>query len=183
MNPAARGLRSASELGAHRPHGTRLRYMSGCKCFRCRRANSDYEHQRQVARAAGDWNGIIDAKAAQSHLQRLSGQGVGLRSVVAATDIARSILHEIVNGERLRIRARTARKILAVTPEFARADWAKVCAANAWRLIDELIEEGFSRAAIARQLGYRTPALQFKRERITARTEQRVLALHRRLTT
>jgi hypothetical protein len=101
----ARGLRPIGELAASRPHGDRLRYMAGCHCFKCRRANSDYERMRQAARLAGDWNGIIDAAPARAHLLKLSRAGVGQWSVVAATDIARSMIHEIRNGDRLRIDA------------------------------------------------------------------------------
>lgn len=156
--------------------------MAGCKCFRCRRANSDYERMRQAARLAGDWNGIVDATRARRHLKYLSSAGVGQCSVEAATDIARSMVHEIKNGDRLRIRARTERKILAVNLA-QRADRAKVPAAQAWRLINQLINEGFTKAAIARQLGYQSPALQLNKKRITARNERRVVVLHRRLTT
>jgi hypothetical protein len=177
-----RGLRPIAELGADRPHGDRLRYMSGCKCFKCRRANSDYERQRQAARLAGDWNGIVDAKAARRHLFKLSRLGVGQRAVCHATDIARSMIHEIKNGDRLRIRARTERKILAVTPAV-RADHSHVPALRAWRLIERLLEEGYTKSALAKLLGYRTRALQLKRHRITARNEQRVITLHQRLTT
>lgn len=181
MNPVARGLRPIAELGARRPHGHRLRYMAGCKCFKCRRSNSDYERQRQAARLAGDWNGIVDARRAKRHLKKLSRAGVGQWSVCFATDIARSMIHEIKNGDRRRIRARTERKILAVTPA-SRADRSFVPAVVAWHLIDKLLEEGFSKARLAKLLGYRSPALQFRRDRITARNEARVIALHRRLT-
>jgi len=176
-----RGLRPVSELAAARPHGDRLRYMAGCKCFKCRRSNSDYERQRQAARLAGDWNGIVPADRARAHLRKLARAGVGRRAVGDATDISDSILHEIRHGRRLRVRARTERKILGVTPS-QRADHAYVSAAKAWRLINQLIDEGFSKAALAKQLGYRSPALQLCRDRITARNEQRVIALHRRLT-
>jgi len=181
MNPATRGLRPIAELGARRPHGHRLRYMAGCKCFKCRRSNSDYERIRQAARLAGDWNGIVDAGPARAHLLKLSRAGVGQWSVCFATDIARSIIHEIKNGDRRRIRARTERKILAVTPA-ARADRSFVPAVVAWHLIDKLLEEGFSKAGLAKLLGYHSPALQFRRDRITARNERRVIALHRKLT-
>lgn len=92
------------------------------------------------------------------------------------------MIHEIKNGDRPRIRARTERKILAVTPA-QRADQAKVPAAKAWRLLEQLMIEGYTKRAIAKLLGYRSPALQLRRDRITARNEQRVIALHRRLTT
>ena len=176
-----RGLRPINELASSRPHGDRLRYMAGCKCFKCRRANSDYERQRKAARLAGDWNGIVDAARARRHLRYLSRAGVGQWSVCFATDIARSMIHEIKNGDRRRIRARTERKILAVTPA-ARADRSYVPAVVAWHLINKLLDEGFTKAGLAKLMGYRSPALQFRRDRITARNEQRVIALHRRLT-
>lgn len=182
MNPAARGLRPISELGATRPHGNRLRYMAGCKCFKCRRSNSDYERIRQAARFAGDWNGIVDAGPARAHLLKLARAGVGRRAVGAVTDISDSILHEIRHGRRLRIRARTERKILAVSVSIGRSDQAKVPALRAWRLIDKLLEEGFTKAGLAKLLGYCSPALQLQRGRITARNEHRIIALHRRLT-
>jgi hypothetical protein len=156
--------------------------MAGCKCFKCRRANSDYERMRKAARLAGDWNGIVPAAAARAHLMKLARAGVGRRAVGDVTDLSDSILHEIRKRRRLYIRARTERKILAVTPATARSDQAKVPAGRTWRLLGQLINEGYSKAAIARLLGYRSPALQLRRDRITARNEQRVIALHRRLT-
>jgi hypothetical protein len=182
MNPAARGLRPISELGSSRPHGHHLRYMAGCKCFKCRRSNSDYERIRQAARLAGDWNGIVDAGPARAHLFKLSRAGVGQWSVVAATDIARSMIREIKNGDRLRIRARTERKILSVGLD-QRADRSFVPARKALRLIRQLVDEGFTKSALAAKLGYKTRAIQLKKGLITARNEKRVVALHRKLTT
>jgi hypothetical protein len=175
-----RGLRPVGELAAGRPHGHRLRYLAGCHCFKCRRANSDYERLRQAARLAGDWNGIVDARRARTHLWRLSRAGVGQWSVCFATDIPRSVLHEIRNGDRPRIRARTERKILAVTPAM-RADRSLVPAVLAWHLIAKLLTEGYTKRAIAAKLGYRTPNLQLHRHHITARNERRVIVLYRQL--
>jgi hypothetical protein len=176
-----RGLRPIAELGGARPHGERLRYLAGCHCFQCRRANSDYERMRQAARLAGDWNGIVDAAAARAHIMKLSRAGVGRHVVADVTDIAHSMIHEIRNGQRRRIRARTERKILAVTPA-QRADGAKVPAHHAWVLIRQLLREGFTKRAIARKMGYRSPALQLNRKRITAANERRVIVVHRQLT-
>lgn len=136
-----RGLRPIEELAADKPHGTRLRYIAGCKCTPCRRANSDYERQRRAARAAGDWNGLVPAD-----------------------------------------RARTERKILAVTRDMA-SDRALVAPGRTFRLIDQLLEEGFTKAELARRLGYRHGALQFRRHRMTARNVARIERLHRSLTT
>jgi hypothetical protein len=80
----------------------------------------------------------------------------------------------------LRIRARTLRRILAVTPAQL-ADRSFVSAKSTWRLIRQLLEEGYTKAAIARLLGYKSPALQFRRTRVFASTEMRVKRLHSKL--
>lgn len=176
-----RGLRPAGELSEGRPHGIRLRYIGGCRCDLCRAANRNYERKRLAARKAGDWNGIVSADEARAHLLRLRRLGVGTRSVEACTDIARSILVEIRKGTRKRIRARTARAILAVTPEIARGDRSLVKAGQTWRLVDQLLEEGFTKRRIATELGH--SSLQLGREQVTVRNAARVAAVHRRLTT
>jgi hypothetical protein len=55
-----------------------------------------------------------------------------------------------------------------------------VPARRTWRLIEQLLEEGFSKARIARELGMQTPALQLRRARVLARTELAVEKLWRR---
>lgn len=177
---AGRGLRSAAELGADRPHGTRLRYMSGCRCDLCRKANSNYENERQKARRAGDWNGVVSAKKAQAHLVALSAAGVGRRSVAAATDISEGILLDIRTGRKGRIRGRTERKILAVSVTVA-ADAALMDATASWKLIDELLKNGFSKGRIARELGRKTPSLQLGKDRVLVRTAHQVEVVYRRL--
>jgi len=177
-----RGLRSAAELAVGRPHGDRLRYIGGCRCAECRAANSRYECERARARKAGDWNGVVSAERARAHLRQLARKGVGRRAVQAATDLPESILHEIRHGRRPRIRARTERKILAVTPAV-RADHSYVSAGRLWQRLNQLLEEGFSKSFLARQLGYVGPGLQFSRTRVTAKSDARVERLHRRLTT
>lgn len=140
-------------------------------------ANSAYENERQKARRNGDWNGVVPAAKARAHLLKLAKQGVGRRSVGAATDIADSILFGIRNGTRKNIRARTERKILAVSRQQI-ADHALVDAAPVWKMIAELIEEGFTVSFLARRLGYANPALQFGRHVVLAGTAYRVERLY-----
>lgn len=61
----SRGLKPAAELAKVRPHGTRLKYVGGCRCDACRSANSAYERDRQLARKHGDWNGLASARRAR----------------------------------------------------------------------------------------------------------------------
>ena len=176
---ANRGLRPVAELAADRPHGHRLRYLAGCKCFKCRRANSDYERERQAARAAGDWNGIVDADRARRHILALARQGVGRRMVAAASDVAESVIADVRAGRKTNIRARTERRILAVTPA-CRGDAALVPAKRTWERIEWLLDEGFTKGRIALELGRKTRALQLNREWVTARNAAAVEALVRR---
>ena len=186
MNPAvatdlaARGLRPTAELAANRQHGDRLRYMAGCRCDACRKANSAYECARQRARKAGDWNGIVPAAAARQHMLKLSRRGIGRRAIGAATDIADTVLSEIRTGRKLQIRARTERLILAVTPAVA-SDHAYISAARTHQQIAELLDEGHTEQFLAQRLGYTGRYLQFG-DRITARNAYRVERLHKELT-
>lgn len=178
---AHRGLRPAAELSAASPHGDRLRYIAGCRCHECRAANARYESARQRARRSGDWNGIVPADRARSHLVKLSKAGIGRRAVAAASDVALTVLLDVRTGRKRRIRARTERLILAVgKPQMS--DHAVVDARRTHRLIAELLTEGYTMAFLAARLGYRHPALQFG-ERITVRNAARVERLHRELTT
>lgn len=175
-----RGLKPASELAINREHGDRLRYMAGCRCQECRRANSAYESARQKARAAGDWNGIVTAEKARLHIKLLSHLGIGRRAVAAASDIAESMILEISAGRKKRIRARTEKALLAVTEEAA-SDHALVSAAATWKMLDELIQDGYSKAELARRLGYKSQKLQLQKDFITVRNAYLVERMYAQL--
>lgn len=166
---------------ADRPHGTRVRYMTGCRCEPCRASNARYESQRALARLRGEGAHLVPAKAARLHIRRLSRQGVGYKSVAEAADVSLRVVHRIRSGERRQIRATTERKILAVDAD-ARADASIVPAKKTLKLIRELLTEGFTMAELARRLGYKKPVLQIG-DRVQARTAARIERLHRRLTT
>lgn len=172
------GLKSAAELAEKIGHGTRLKYMGGCKCVPCRAANSRYETQRAVARKNGDWNGIVSAKAAHLHIRKLSRAGIGYKSVADAAGVAHTIALEIRTGKRIQIRARTERKILAVTKD-AWTEGTLLDADPTWRKIDKLIDEGFSKAELARRLGYKNPAIHFKHFEVTGKTVARIDRFYR----
>ncbi len=169
-----RGARWASldAANASRPHGTRQRYNSGCRCFSCRVASSAYDRARYRARRNGEWNGTVSAERARNHLAHLSSKGVGYCSVAAASDVSETLLYYIASGRRTHIRAQTERRILAVD-EGAGLAGTLLPAAPTWKLLDELIERGFSRAQLAEWLGYKR-SLHIHRGRITAKTAARV---------
>lgn len=176
-----RGLKPAAILAAERPHGDRLRYCGGCRCDECRRANTRYERERAAARQSGDWNGIVDAARARAHMAKLAKAGIGRRTIADVTDIANTVLCDIRSGKKTRIRARTERLILAVTKDVI-ADHALVPAAPSWKLIDEMVEAGFTKRFIAsRLMGREARCLQLRKDSITARHAFDIARLHRDL--
>lgn len=179
---SARGLKPVSELAAKRDHGDRLRYIAGCRCFPCRRANSAYEAERKVARAAGLGNGLVPAERARAHLKALSEAGVGRRMVRAASDVSETCLQEVIAGRKTNIRAATERAILAVT-KGAAGDGALVPAKATWKMLDQLIEDGYTRSDLAARLGSKakTPSLQLNRDFVTVRNAYLVERLFEQL--
>lgn len=175
-------VRSFAEVkaaAATKPHGTHARYVAGCHCFQCRVAHSRYNVERDRAKAAGDYNGVVDAAPVREHLRKLSRQGVGYKTVAEAADVSKTILNNILAGRRTRVRARTMRKVLAID-KSAVADHALIPSGPTWRLIDELIGRGYSKAQLARWMGCKTPAIQWKRGgMILALTASRVERMYR----
>jgi hypothetical protein len=175
-----RGLRPAQELAENRPHGDRIRYMGGCRCQACRSANTAYERRRAVARAAGEWNGLVSARAAQEHLSKLSKEGVGRRAVGDVCGVADTILSLIISGRKSQIRASTERAILSVTAQ-AKADHALIPAGPTWQLIDELLADGYTKGFLAKSLGRKRAALQLQKTQVTVRNAYEVSRLYERL--
>ena len=176
----ARGLKPIAELAANRPHGDRLRYLAGCKCMPCRRANSRYESMRAQARRNGDWNGLVSAKMARRHLLKLSRQGIGRRAVAIAADVTETMICAIKSKKKKYIRARSERKILSVTKADA-CDHSFVPARRTWHLIKRLKIEGYTTRQLADRLKYKTPVLQFGKEQVTVRNAFRVKRMYRQL--
>ena len=176
MRPAS--LPTAQALGPRHAHGTRIRYMGGCRCVPCRAANSRAISEMDANRRAGRGNGIVSASAAQAHLLFLSAQGVGYKTVARVTGCAFSILAGIRSGRRRYCREGTARAILAVTSAAA-AQGATVDAGETWEQIATLRRGGWTKAAIAKALGYQRPVLQIRKGRGLRRTADAVRRLYR----
>lgn len=101
-------------------HGTRSRYVIGCRCDSCRLANREYAHKRSAAQRGGDWNGLVDAGAARRHMLRLSSAGVGRRTIERLSGVARSVICDVRSGKKTQIRARSSKLILAVSADYTR---------------------------------------------------------------
>lgn len=168
----ARGFNA--ERLASLPHGVRARYVAGCRCQPCRTANTAYEKLRNYKRQTGDWNGQVKAERARRHLLELSAAGVRRRSVRDFSGISDTVLQGVRSGRKQKIRARTERAILAVTPEHA-LPGARVPAQTTRKRLAWLLSEGFTRKALAIRLGKKSPKLQIgTTPTITAENADRV---------
>jgi len=226
----------------HFAHGTRARYVTGCRCEPCRASNRASYHERKArgltaaaelappapaplekvfARPDGTtwkrvyrhacpgvrgapcafgahlrkdskggvcggcrmrlaYNGLVGAGRVRRHLKKLSRLGVGRRAVAAAADVSPTTVGEIRASKRDQLRADLARRILAVTTEAA-ADRAKVPAKTTLELVEKLVRRGYRKSELARALGLKNGAIQFRGERVTAKTELAVRRLYKRL--
>lgn len=180
MNKSIETLRPVSELGMTKPHGTRLRYMAGCKCTPCRAANSRYETMRSAARKKGNWNGIVPARKARKHILKLSRLGIGYKTVADIAGLAGSTVFKVRSGERKNLRAESERAILAID-EKALPDSALVSAKTTWIRINWLLNQGFTIKELAKRLGYKTPALQINKKTVTAKTALKVKQFYDRI--
>lgn len=182
--PDAKRIQGARLAAAQKPCGTRARYATGCRCDACRKASSHYENERQKARRLGDTRQLVSAEKAREHLRQLSRKNVGYKTVADAAKVATSVVAKVLGGERRQIRASTERRILAVTVT-TRADGALISKREAdqvWKLVQDLLECGYSKARIASEyLGRPAHALQIGHEAMTQRNAGRLRLVHERL--
>ena len=162
------------------PHGQRRRYLSGCRCVLCRAANARYVYKRIAAKRESSEAVQVSAEAAQRHVLALAKAGIGTRAIQDACGVRRILIQQIRSGQRQFIRVSTERRILSVDCTLRHAR-VMVSAKATWKRIGELLEEGFTEPQLARRLGQRSGKLQFGKEWVSAKTEQRVAKLYARI--
>lgn len=169
--------------GEKKPHGTRPKYNSGCRCADCRRANTQYEIRRSYLRKTGRGNPNVDANPVREHIHNLSRLGVGYKQVADAAKIGHTTVLKIKIGAKSKLRKSTADAILGVDRSCA-ADHAYVSSRETFRLIDKLVDRGYSKKQLAAWLGSRAthPAIQITRGRkITIKKAQLIKRLYENL--
>ena len=173
-----------------RAHGTHAKYaLDHCRCDPCRLAQREYNRRRYRAISRPDeiWQPYIDADPIREHVRWLATCGIGLKTLAKLAGVSHGTLSKLMYGDPTRhmapskrVRPATAHKITAVMPNMA-AGAQRVPAAPTWRLLNELIAIGWSRAELARRLGHQGPGLQIRHDRILASTARQVEQLHANL--
>ena len=152
---------------AERPHGSHAKYaLDRCRCDLCRRAQREYNLRRGRAIARPDevWCPYVEAGPVREHIEWLATCGIGLKSLARLAGVPHGTLSKLVYGDPARqmprsrrVRPTTARKVMAVMPYHA-AGAQRVPAAPTWRLLNELITLGWSRADSPADWATRVPA-------------------------
>jgi len=156
-------------------------WRKGCRCQDCRTAVKIYNVKLNRRRERGE-EILHDATEVREHILWLRTQNVGMRAIEAATGLRRGTIGKIASGQTKRCRAETIAKILAVGTH-RRAPGALVDARPTWRLINDMLRNGFTKTQIAAELGSTAerPALQLKRDLILQSTADEVQEMYDRL--
>lgn len=175
-----------------REHGTHACFVhgpnpgtvkGGCGCQPCRDANAAYERERSRRQAPP----YVDATEAREHMAALSEAGVGLKQVAKVSGVSTGCLWKLVfgkpgRGPSKRIRPGTAGAILAVNVADHAADGTKIDSTACRRDLLTLLERGWSKSAISKEIGQGGRALQVAclrdpRAQVNAGTARRIRAL------
>ncbi len=114
MMPTTERIQLIRDYSTLCDHGTRARYVSGCKCLMCKAAASRYAVQRKLARSKGDTRELVDTGQLRDHLNRLHQGGMSHRAIAAAAGVSLPIVSGIRSGAKLRVRRHIAKKIQLV---------------------------------------------------------------------
>ena len=141
--------------------------------MRCRAANAAAAHTRVP---------FVPAAAVCASLAQLVAQGLGTRQIARLTGVARSTICALVTSPPPTVRASTAQKlaVIATLPPTV-ANGALVKATKAWRAIDSLQREGYTRRTLAWHLGLHSQQLQLAHPFIRQSTARKLAALHHQL--
>ena len=184
-------------------HGTRSRYVAGCRCEPCTTANRLSQRAWARARVQRAWararvqraygaapESMVDGDIVRAHLSRLAARGLGQLRVAALAGVRRRWLANMINGvphrgypPTKRVRADLAAKVLAVPLDAPPAAGAVVDGTGTRRRLQALVAIGWTQERLGRKLGMSASNMDslIERDRVLARTAARVRDLYREL--
>lgn len=156
-------------------HGTNACYhLDACRCEPCRQTEQRYR-RLQIARLAGvKPSAMVDAEPVREHVRVLMDGGMGSKRIAEVAGVPRGVMSKLMYGDYATgrppskvVRRATAEKLLACP--LSVADGALVSAVEGRAVVAELVARGWTRAEIARRLGFQSRSLQIpKRRRMQA---------------
>lgn len=100
-------------------HGSEGRYsQDGCKCLPCRTAHAEYQAAHPAGAGHGGHLAYEDAGPVRQHVQDLMRVGLSWKTVATRAHLSEETVKALLYGRNgtpvTRVRARTARQLLAV---------------------------------------------------------------------
>jgi len=158
-------------------HGSRARYIAGCHCDLCRRANRAYLNDYHAARKV-EGRQTVPSHAVVAHLAALRESGVELSAIARMSGCSVHHLRAVGRGEYPRVTRRLHDGVLSIQPgDFS--ENARVPVAEAIKLVAEIRACGIQVQTIAHALGYKYHHLSFagRSTFVTQRTYRRLLVI------
>lgn len=124
---------------------------------------------------------LISTNGITRHVAALRRQGVGLHTIANVSGVSRGVLQRILDGDIVRTRASTERRVLAVGPDTVKGGM-RVRSDDMVILVERLVAAGYRRGWIALQTGRNRAALHVgKRQWIRLAKARAVYALYMRI--
>ena len=144
-------LPSVAKLARKHPHGHKMRWLGGCRCWKCRRGNRKYEDEIRSRRELFGPNDLVSTDKVKNHLHWLQGFGIGCQTVSRVTGVGKTGLSEILWYGKKLMRRRAASAVLSVTPSLETYPKCKMIpASETLAKLRQLIEWGIPRVFINR---------------------------------
>lgn len=150
------------KLTQNKPHGHKLRYVAGCRCWRCRRGNAAYNRKLEENRRRYGPNDLVPTDRAREHLRYLQQFGMGHKTVARHAGLAKTVLAEILWYGKKHMRRRSEARVLAIHPTLDMLPrQVKVPAEETVAKIRQLIRWGYPKSLINRDgLGLQSVGMQ-----------------------
>lgn len=167
-------------------HGTRSRYVAGCRCTPCRKANTVSESDRRRRQLYGAPGAYVPSSAARAHLHALLAAGHSVRAIARAAGVSRQTVIRLQRAEGRRpaegrVHATTAARLVELSPGgLDVADGAFVNARGAQRRLKALMAIGWTMPALADALGRKPCNLRrvLDAGQVTRRTDREIRDLY-----
>jgi hypothetical protein len=166
-------------LGLRHKHGTKMRYLAGCRCWRCRRGNAEYERKLNEARKLYGPNDLVSSARVLAHLLYLKTFGIGHKTIAKHARVAKTGLAEIIWSSKQHIRRRSEARILAIQPTLEILPRnVNIPVAKTMERIKQLIAWGYPKSLISQEgLGNEAGALQVNHSKSQNTTVRTALAI------
>jgi len=174
-------LPPVKQLADNKRHGHKMRYMAGCRCWRCRAGNAAYEQKMNENRRLHGPNDLAPTDRVRQHLRYLQRFGMGHKTVAKHAGVGKTVLAKILWYGKKQMRRRSEARVLAVHPTLDTLPRnVKVPAVETIAKIQGLIRWGYPKSLINRDglglesVGMQVHSLKGKTLVVTVKTAVRI---------